>query len=83
MLQKAFKITLNDPTRPWQSELDFFLHLKLYAFRWARPGSNDFKIDHDLIQIYTEMDTHVSINAQKLCCKRLTIAGFLSTLRPT
>ena len=47
------------------------------------PGSNDFKIDHDLIQIYTEMDTHVSINALKLCCKRLTIAGFLSTLRPT
>ena len=28
------------------------------------------------------MDTHVSINAQKLCCKRVTIAGFLSTLRP-
>ena len=43
------------------------------------PGSNDFKIDHDLIQIYTEMGTHVSINAQKLCCKLLPIAGFLST----
>ena len=47
------------------------------------PGSNDFKIDHDLIQIYTEMGTHVSINAQKLCCKLLTIAGFLSTPRST
>ena len=29
------------------------------------PGSNDFKIDHDLIHIYTEMGTHVLlINAQ-------------------
>ena len=27
------------------------------------------------------MGTHVSINAQKLCCKLLTIAGFPSTLR--
>ena len=25
------------------------------------------------------MGTHVSINAQKLCCKLLPIAGFLST----
>ena len=29
------------------------------------------------------MGTHVSINAQELCCKLLTIAGFPSTLRST
>ena len=27
-------------------------------------GTNDFKIDNDLMQIYTEMGTHVSINAR-------------------
>ena len=36
------------------------------------PGSNDFKIDHDLIQIYAEIGAHVYIDVQKLRRKLLT-----------
>ena len=35
------------------------------------------------ILIYTEISTHVSINAQKLCCKLLTIAGIPNGLLST
>ena len=48
-----------DPTQLWQSELDFHLH----CMPFGGPGSKDFKIDHDLMQICTDMGTHVSINA--------------------
>ena len=53
--------------------------LQSHSIPFGGPGSNDLKIDHNLIQIYTEMGTHVSINAQKLRYKLLTVAGFPNT----